>query len=144
MDKLRRTISIAAPRAHVWNVMLEDSTYRDWTSAFSPGSYYKGDWSQGSPIVFAAPNPEGPGELEMTGRIHENRLHEFLSIEFAGESGGAPGQKAAAYENYTFSDRNGGTELTIEMDIEPERKEHFETIWTNALARLKEIAEKAV
>ena len=39
--------------------MLADDTYREWTSAFHPGSYYKGDWSEGSKILFLGPGDDG-------------------------------------------------------------------------------------
>lgn len=149
MEKLRQTIFINAPRAHVWEVMLADGTYRDWTSAFTPGSYYKGDWSEGSKILFLGPSPDGGSEGGMVSRIRENRAHEFISIEHLGivrdgiEDTESDAAKAWAptYENYTFADRDGGTELTIEMDIQAEEKQNFETLWTAALSRLKAIAE---
>lgn len=149
MEKLRRTIFINAPRERVWDVMLSLDTYRQWTSAFSPGSYYKGDWSQGSKILFLGPNPDGLGEGGMVSRIHENRLYEFISIEHLGvfhngveDTESEEAKKwAPAYENYTFTGKNGGTELTVEMDIESKEKEKFDTMWTDALSRLKEIAE---
>ena len=149
MDKLRRTIFIDAPRERVWDVMLAPDTYRQWTSAFSPGSTYKGDWSQGSKILFLGPSPDGSGEGGMVSRIRENRLHEFLSIEHLGivrdgvedtESDEAK-KWAPAFENYTFAEKNGGTELTVEMDIDSNEKETFETMWTDALSRLKTLAE---
>lgn len=150
MEKLRQTILIHAPRSRVWDVMLADDTYRDWTSAFHPGSYYKGDWSEGSKILFLGPGPDGTGEGGMVSRIRENRPHEFISIEHLGivqngvedtESDAAKAW-APAYENYTFAGRNGGTELTIEMDIQADERENFEKLWTNALARLKTLAEQ--
>jgi hypothetical protein len=149
MEKLSRTIFINAPRKRVWDVMLAPDTYRQWTSAFSPGSYYKGDWSQGSKILFLGPNPDGSGEGGMVSRIRENRLHEFISIEHLGivhdgveDTESEEAKKwAPAYENYTFVEKNGGTELTMEMDIDSKEKEKFETMWTDALSRLKEIAE---
>lgn len=149
MEKLRQTIFINAPRERVWDVMLADETYRAWTSAFHPGSYYKGDWSEGSKILFLGPS-EGSGEGGMVSRIRENRRHELLSIEHLGivqngvEDTESPAAKAwaPAYENYTFADRNGGTELTIEMDIQTEQKENFVKLWTDALSRLKTIAER--
>ncbi|HYR29164.1 MAG TPA: hypothetical protein VEU30_11910, partial [Thermoanaerobaculia bacterium] len=49
---------------------------------------------------------------------------------------------APAFENYSFADSNGGTELTIEMDIQADQKENFEKLWADALARLKAIAER--
>jgi putative lipoic acid-binding regulatory protein len=150
MEKMRRKIFINAPRARVWDVMLADDTYREWTSAFSPGSYYKGDWSEGSKILFLGPGHEGSGEGGMVSRIRENRRHEFISVEHLGivhngvedtESDAAK-QWAPAYENYTFADSNGGTELSIEMDIQAEEKENFDKLWTEALSRLKTIAER--
>ncbi|HEX6084198.1 MAG TPA: SRPBCC domain-containing protein [Thermoanaerobaculia bacterium] len=152
MEKLRQNVFINASRARVWDVMLADDTYREWTSAFHPGSYYKGDWSEGSKILFLGPGDDGGGEGGMVSRIRENRPHEFISVEHLGivhngvedtESDAAKAW-APAYENYTFADSNGGTELTIEMDIQSEQKENFEKLWADALARLKMIAERQV
>jgi len=150
MEKLRQNIFINAPRERVWDVMLADDTYRDWTSAFHPGSYYKGDWSEGAKILFLGPSPDGGGEGGMVSRIRENRRHEYISVEHLGivQNGVEDTESAAAkawapaYENYTFADSNGGTELTIEMDIQAEEKENFEKLWTDALSRLKAIAER--
>ena len=149
MEKLRQAIFINAPRKRVWDVMLADETYRQWTAPFNPGSYYKGDWSQGSKILFLGPNPSGPGEMGMVSRIRENRPHEFLSIEHLGivhegveDTESAEAKKwAPAYENYTFTEKNGGTELVIDMDIDPAERQNFETMWTEALSKLKRIAE---
>ncbi len=148
MEKLRHSIFINAPRERVWDVMLSDDTYRQWTTAFHPGSYYKGDWSEGSKILFLGPNPDGSGEGGMVSRIRENRLHEFISIEHLGivhngveDTESEEAKKWAAYENYTFAEKNGGTELAVEMDIESNAKETFDGMWTEALSRLKELAE---
>jgi uncharacterized protein YndB with AHSA1/START domain len=149
MEKLRKSVFIDAPRERVWDVMLSDDTYRQWTTAFSPGSYYKGDWSKGSKILFLGPNPDGSGESGMVSRIRENEPHRYLSIEHLGivkngveDTESAEAKKwAPAFENYTFVDRNGGTELTIEMDIEEKEKQTFETMWDDALSRLKKLAE---
>jgi hypothetical protein len=149
MEKLHQKIVIAAPRERVWNVMLADETYRQWTSAFSPGSHYEGDWSEGSKILFLAPNPDGSGSGGMVSRIRENRPHERISIEHLGivfngvedtESETAR-QWAPAFENYTFIETGAGTELHVEMDIEAKEKENFERMWADALSRLREIAE---
>lgn len=151
MEKLRTAIFINAPRERVWDVMLADETYRQWTSAFHPGSYYKGDWSEGSKILFLGPGPDG-SEGGMVSRIKENRLHEHISIEHLGivqngvedtESAEAKQWGGTALENYTFADKDGGTELRVEMDIDEKEKENFEAKWQDALTRLKEIAESA-
>ena len=149
MEKLRKSVFIDAPRERVWDVMLSDDTYRQWTTAFSPGSHYKGDWSKGSKILFLGPNPDGSGESGMVSRIRENEPNRYLSIEHLGivkdgveDTESAEAKKwAPAFENYTLADRNGGTELTIEMDIEEKEKQTFETMWGDALSRLKKLAE---
>ena len=37
MDKLNFSIIINASKEKVWNTMLEDKTYRQWTEAFAAG-----------------------------------------------------------------------------------------------------------
>jgi hypothetical protein len=149
MEKLRKSILINAPRERVWDVMLDPDTYRQWTSAFNPGSYYKGDWSKGSKILFLGPHPDGSGEGGMVSRIADNRRHEFISIEHLGilrngveDTESAEAKKwAPAYENYTFVSKGDGTELNVEMDVEEKERPNMENLWDAALARLKEIAE---
>lgn len=47
-----------------------------------------------------------------------------------------------AFENYTFREKDGGTELLVDMDTNEEYKQMFEEMWPKALQSLKEIAEK--
>src|SRR5688572_27532732 len=84
MQKVHFSIAINAPKKKVWDTMLQDATYRVWTSAFNPkGSWYEGDWSQGSKIVFLGPGEDG--KLGgMVSRIAENRPHEYISVEHLG------------------------------------------------------------
>lgn len=150
MQKLNFKIDINAPKEKVWNTMLEDKTYRKWTSAFNEGSYYKGDWSKGSKIIFLGPNPETGKEGGMVSRIAENKLYEFISIEHLGiindgvEDTASDAVKpwAGSHENYTFKDKAGKTEVIVDIDINDEYKEIFEGMWPEALQKLKELAEK--
>ena len=50
---------INAPRKKVWATMLEDTTYREWTKPFNETSYYEGDWSEGSKILFLGTDKDG-------------------------------------------------------------------------------------
>lgn len=148
MQKKHYSIQINAPREKVWDTMLGRETYREWTSAFSPGSDYKGSWDQGAEIRFIGPG-EG-GETGMLARIKENRLHEFVSIEHYGmiENGveDTTSEKvkawAGAHENYTFADRDGGTEILIDIDVEDGYAQMFDDMWPRALQALKELAER--
>lgn len=149
MQKIHLSTFINAPKEKVWDTMLNDATYREWTSAFNPGSYYKGSWEEGSKILFLGPDQNGGAEGGMVSRIAENRLHEFISIEHLGvvqdgvemTEGELVEQWAGVHENYTFTDKDGGTELTIDLDITEEEKANMEAMWLKALEKLKQISE---
>lgn len=150
MHKLHFSIVINAPKAKVWRTMLDDATYRVWTEAFTAGSHYVGDWSKGSKILFLGPDPNSGKLGGMVARIAENRLHEFISIEHLGmvndgvEDTTSDMVKAwaGAHENYTFKEKNGVTEISVDIDITEDFKEMFEGMWPKALQKLKELAEK--
>ena len=148
MEKLQFKIDINAPKEKVWNTMLQDKTYRMWTEAFTEGSYYSGDWNKGSKILFLALGADGKTG-GMVSRIKDNKLHEFISIEHLGEvvdgvedtTSDRVKVWAGALENYTFKDKNGKTELIVDMDINAEYKEMFEGMWPKALQKLKSLCE---
>ena len=150
MHKQHFSIMINAPKEKVWNTMLEDDTYRKWTEPFGPGSYYKGNWNQGSKILFLAPGEKG--EMGMVSRIKENQKYKYISIEHLGmikdgkEDTSSEEVKpwAGAHENYTFIEKNGATEVLIDLETEGTNKEMFEMfedMWPKALQKLKELAE---
>lgn len=49
---------------------------------------------------------------------------------------------APAFENYTFTEQDGGTLLSIDIDIADEWKTMFEDMWPKALVILKQLAEQ--
>lgn len=114
MQKVYFSIIINAPKEKVWDTMLEDKTYRIWTEAFMPGSHYVGDWSNGSKILFLAPDKEGKMG-GMVSRIKENRKYDFVSIEHLGVVSDGKEDTTSAeiqiwaggLENYTLKEKNG-------------------------------------
>ena len=151
MKKLHYSILINASREKVWHAMLDDATYREWTRAFSEGGYYKGSWEKGSKILFIGPDPKTGEEGGMVSRIAENKPNEYISIEHLGilkngveDTISEEAKKwAPAYENYTFNDKGGATELVVDMETAEELAEEFDKMWPEALKMLKEIAEKS-
>jgi hypothetical protein len=149
MEKLKFSIVINASKEKVWNTMLEDKTYRIWTEEFSSGSHYVGNWNQGSKILFLGPSEDGK-LAGMVSRIKENKLHKYISIEHLGEvydgvedtTSDRVKVWAGVLENYTFIDRDGKTELIVDMDINKDFKEMFECMWPKALQRLKSLCKE--
>lgn len=151
MQTIHLVTFINAPKEKVWDLMLGETGYREWTAAFCPGSYYRGNWEKGSKILFLGPAFEGHEEGGMVSRIIENRLYQFISIEHQGVvkngvedmSSEASQEWSGAHENYTFADKDGGTELTVDCDVSDKEAAAMNEMWIKALARLKEMAEKA-
>jgi uncharacterized protein YndB with AHSA1/START domain len=143
---LRFSTIIQAPRERVWTLMLAPDSYREWTAAFMEGSYYEGSWEPGQRIRFLSPTGEG-----MVAEVAENRRGEFVSLRHLGEirpdgtvDTDSPSVRAwaPAYENYRFLDRDGATELQIEMDTLPAYEQFMQEAWPKALARLKALCER--
>jgi hypothetical protein len=145
MIKQQFKTTINAPREKVWDILWDDATYRQWTSAFSEGSRAETDWKKGSKVLFL----DGTGQ-GMAATIADNKPNEFMSIKHLGmvkdgvEDYDSPEVKAwaGALENYTLKTVNGKTELIIDMDITEEYAEMFAQMWPKALDKVKELAEK--
>ncbi len=154
MKTLHHEIFIAVPVEKVWNTMLEKETYMKWTKPFSPGtkteSWYEGSWEKGSDLKFIGVDDDG-NKGGMASRVAENRKHEFISIEHIGvvndkgevdtESEQAK-QWTPAFENYTFVQKDGGTQVMVDVDTIEEYEEFFNDTWPKALVLLKEMSEK--
>src|SRR4051812_46720391 len=121
MEKLHFETLINAPREKVWSVLLDNATYREWTSAFMEGSYAVTDWQKGSKALFLG----GSGLDGMVSRIEENIPNEFISIEHLGEvkdgvedtTSEKVKQWAGSHENYTLKESDGKTQLLIDCDV---------------------------
>jgi len=145
MQRLTFSVSINAPKEKVWQVMLDDATYRQWTTAFQEGSYAVTDWTVGSKALFLSPQGDG-----MVSRIVAHRPNEFLSIEHLGivKNGVEDIESedvrawAGALENYTLKESSGASTLRVDMDVADDYRKYFEETWPKALGKLKQIAEK--
>jgi uncharacterized protein YndB with AHSA1/START domain len=141
-------IRIDAPKEKVWNILWNDSTYRQWTAPFAQGSRAETDWKKGSKALFLDSKNQG-----MVSTIVENKPNEFMSIKHLGvikdgveDYDSAESRDwAGGLENYTLKSVDGGTELVIDMsanNIPQEFIDYFAKTWPLALNKLKELAEQ--
>lgn len=146
MNTLTYSIHIESPKEKVWDTMLTDATYRAWTKPFNETSYYVGDWSEGSKMLFLGTDTNGEVAGGMVSTIAKNIPYEYISIKHLGmmEKGEEkPWAEGNAFENYTFSEKDNGTEVSIELtNIPDEYKEMMDEMWPKALLVLKELSEK--
>lgn len=145
LKTISQEIDIDAARERVWDVLLQDETYRQWTAVFAPGSHADTDWQEGSKVAFADGSGQG-----LVGHITTSRRPEEVAIEYDGalvggredrESEGAASFKGAQ-ERYRLTERDGGTHLAISADMDEKYFESMNEQWVSALAKVKELAER--
>src|SRR3712207_5518984 len=144
MEKINFSISINAPKEKVWKTLWDDSTYRKWTSVFSPTSYADTDWKEGSKVLFL--DGQGSG---IVSKIEANQPNRFMSFKHLGEvKNGVEDTKSekvkgwkGALENYTLKEVDGKTELLVEMDANDDFKSFLMQTFPEAIEQVKVLAE---
>ncbi len=148
MQKLTFQTTINTPPQLVWDTMLQDMTYRDWTRMFSAyGSYFLGTWEQGTEMKFIGLDEHGASTGGLSAEVVYNEKPHKLRMNYVGliSADGAPVDGVTykdAYENYTFTSCDQGTQITIDLDIDESWASDMAVAWPRALARLKVICEK--
>lgn len=140
MVTLKFNIEINAPREKVWSALWEEQSYREWTAVFTPGSYAKSDWQEGSRIEFL--NPSGNG---IFGIIDKNIPNTQMTFKHQGELKNGEeitGEWSGALESYFLSDKNDGTLLSTEMESTEDFQQYFKDVFPKAMETLKQIAER--
>ena len=152
MIKLQYKVSINAPVTRVYDYMLgmnSKSTYEQWTSLFNPTSSYEGSWDKGSKILFVGVDEKGE-RGGMVSRIAENKANRFVSIQHYGlvkaneeiTEGPEVEKWANGFENYTFEENNGITNVTVDLDTTEDFVDYMNENYPMALNKLKELCEK--
>ena len=145
MKRKKYRIEIDATQQKVWDVLWNDTTYRQWVAPFYEGSYAETDWKEGSDARFLAPNGSGmyskiiksdpPNEMHIKhmGVVNDGQV--ILDSEEAKKWQGA-------IENYTLKTNGKVTVLEVETDIASEYVEGFDKVWPLALEKIKQLSEK--
>ncbi len=152
MKKLQFKVSINAPVAKVYDFMLgisSKSTYEQWTALFNSTSTYEGSWDKGNKMLFVGVDEKGE-KGGMVSKIAENIPNEFVSIQHYGllkadkeiTEGPDVEKWANGFENYTFEENNGATNVTVDLDISEDLLGYMNETYPKALDKLKEICEK--
>lgn len=149
MEKLQFTIEIEAPAQKVYEAMLglnDKNTYKSWTAAFNPTSTYEGTWEKGSKILFVGTDEKGE-KGGMVSMVEEHIPAKFVSVRHYGfvqgdkevTEGELVEKWAGGHENYTFTENNGVTTVTIDIDVIDEYLDYFKNIYPKALEALKKV-----
>lgn len=135
---------IEAPRERVWEVLWNEKSYIEWTSAFAEGSKVESNWEEGGKILFLNAENEG-----MIARIQEKKKPEKMAFTHLGmvdkngkEDFESPLVKAwsGAEEIYILEENGEKTRLRVTMDMDEGHEEFFDNAWPKAFEKLKDLA----
>jgi hypothetical protein len=151
MERLQFDIIINATVSEVYETMLglkSITSYQQWTAAFNPTSTYEGTWQEGSIMHFVGVDEHGV-KGGVVSRIVKNEANYFVSIQHYGlikgeeeiTSGPDVEKWANGFENYSFEEVNGHTELKVFLDAHVDFAEYMQLAYPNALRKLKELCE---
>jgi uncharacterized protein YndB with AHSA1/START domain len=139
---------INCPPQKLYELMIDPEHYHDWTTAFNPHSRFEGTWQKGSETVFLG--TENDGTIGGTvSYMRENIPGKLISIEHTGiiknnvkmMVGPEADEWRGAIENYSFEPAGSKTRLLIDIDADRKYISIFNTMWPEALERLKSICE---
>ncbi len=144
MQKLNFTIDINAPKEKVWDILWNDATYPNWTSAFCEGSYAVSDWKEGSRVHFLA--PDGQGMYSNIAKLVENEFISFNHLGILKDKIEQPPteetkQWSESFEDYTLTESDGITNLSVNVDSLDQYVEFFTEKFPMALQNVKNLSE---
>lgn len=101
-------------------------------------------------MLFLGTDENGENEGGMVSRIAKNIPYKYLSIEHLGiikdgvedTTSEEATSWAPSFENYTFTEKDGGTEIAIDQDMEEQYITEFTVMWERALQKLKHLSEE--
>lgn len=139
MKKLQFTIKINARSNKVFDFMLgisNKSTYEQWTALFNATSTYEGCWNKGNKMLLIGTDEKGE-KGGMVSEIVENIPNQFVSIRHYGlvknnveiTEGPEVEKWANGFENYTFIENNGITEVIVDLDITEDFLDYMNEIY---------------
>ena len=142
--KLEFKASINAPREKVWQILWDDATYRQWTSAFQEGSYAVSDWKEGSKIQFLTPEGDGMYSIIERSETPEYMSFRHLGVMKAGEESPLDEETmrwCGAHENYELKQDGSFTILSVSLESINAYREYFQKTFPKALDIVKSLSE---
>jgi hypothetical protein len=143
MKDKKYTITINAPKQHVWDVMLGKKTYVQWAKGFSENSNLIGEWKQGTQIDFIDTGRGGTrAVLEVVDK--PNRLlAKHIAVLSKDREPQTEGMEnwIGTTEEYVLNEENEVTHLMILMHYHPDYETMLDEGWGKSLKLLKELCE---
>ncbi len=139
MEKLHFDIQIKAEAIKVWSVLWDDFSFRQWTSAFTEGSFYQGNLQEGATIKFL--DAKNNGMYSKIVKLVPNEEIIFRHLGEIYEGIETPRNLGEATERYVLAEDENITHLEVEIQTTEEFKSFFEEKFPDALSNVKHLSE---
>lgn len=139
MELLEFEIEINADPDKVWTVLWSDISYRQWTSAFKKGSFYKGNLAEGNIIQFL--DQKNNGMYSKVIKMIPEQEITFLHLGEIFDGVEVPQNWGNATESYILKDNDNKTILKSIINTTTEFKTFFEKYFPQAMRNIKHLAE---
>lgn len=139
MEQLSYEIEINAEPEKVWSVLWSEITYRQWTTAFTEGSFYEGALEENSIVKFL--DPKNNGMYSRVIKVIPNEEITFLHLGEIYEGIEVAQEWGDATEAYFLEENEEGTLLRTVINTPAEFKDFFEEKFPKAMNIVKHLSE---
>ncbi|MBU8882436.1 ATPase [Flavobacteriaceae bacterium JJC] len=139
MKLLEFTKQINAAPEKVWEVLFTQDGYRKWSSAMNEGTYFEGNWEQGSIMRFLDPKNNGMYNL-----VEENIPNKVLKMKHLGwilDGELSPQGWEDSTVHYLLEPNENGTLLTAQVNSLDEFVDFFNTKYPQNFENIKKLSE---
>jgi len=139
MKLLEFTKQINAAPEKVWEVLFTQDGYRKWSSAMNEGTYFEGNWEQGSIMRFLDPKNNGMYNL-----VEENVPNKVLKMKHLGwilDGELSPQGWEDSTVHYLLEPNENGTLLTAQVNSLDEFVDFFNTKYPQNFENIKKLSE---
>ena len=140
MKLLKFETQINATPEKVWEVLFTQDAYGKWSSAMNAGTYFEGNWEEGSVMKFLDQTNNGMYNL-----VEKNIPNKELRMKHLGwilEGELAPQGWEDSTLSYFLEPNNNGTLLKVEVNSLDEFVEFFNTKYPQNFEKIKNLAEE--
>lgn len=147
MKTLQFTKEIKASAQKVWDTLWNETTYAQWTKAFSPdgSSTMQSDWKVGGRTVFGDGKGNGMLSTIKTKQEPYDMVFEHLGEIIDGKEDTTSEKVkswAGSLEEYHLSENNGITTLKASVQAAEEWEEMMNNGFTKGLEEVKKLSEQ--
>ncbi len=144
LRRRKYSIAIKADAVKIWKIIWDEKSYREWSKAFSEGSFYQGELKTGSRFYFLNKDNSGVYSDLMHYEVNSTAVFQHIGLLKDGKEQAIDEEVekwSGSFEIYTLKPKEGYCILDVELDQDESNFESFDEVFPKALQYLKDMAE---